>query len=97
MKVYKEKTRDQERFVEQRCMLAWNEHGKTSSITLHCVLPQYGKFLVLLAPIFLAPREAMFNISSHIYVAYNQNAEVFNLLPPPPHPSLCAWYASYKS
>ena len=64
-------------------MLAWNEHGKTSSITLHCVLPQYGIFLVLLAPIFLAPRETMFNISSHVYVAYNQKAEVF-FLPPLP-------------
>ena len=76
-------------------MLAWNEHGKTSSITLHCVLPQYGIFLVLLAPIFLAPREAMFNISSHIYVAYNQNAEVF-FLPPTTPPSAPATQATSR-
>ena len=94
MKVCQEKTRDQERcvYAQMRATLhVSTEQVKTSSITLHCGLPQYGIFLVLLAPIFLSPREAMFNISCHIYVAYNESAEVFFL------PPVCAWYASYKS
>ena len=99
MKVCKEKTRDQERFVYAQIrpkLHVSTEQGKTSSITLHCVLLQYGIFLGSSGTYFLAPGEAMFNISRHIHVAYNENAEVF-FLPPPPLPPVCARYAIYKS